>query len=78
MKFNRTKSPSNTSGVSIYMAYLLRYIPNFPVTAAQLQKKAADKHFSRLEKYFGSLPPDKAFDKPEDVLNLFKNYNKNG
>ncbi len=63
---------SITDNVSIYLAYLLRYIPDFPVTAAELQKKAADKHFGRLARYLGELPPEQSFKRAQDVLDLLK------
>jgi hypothetical protein len=61
-----------TANMSIYMAYLLRYVQVYPVTAEQLKKKATDKHFPRLAGFLDGLPPERLFHNSFDVLDLLK------
>lgn len=61
-----TKQPSSI--LSVYMAYLLRYMPEYPITVEQLHKKAVAKRFLRLVVYLESLPPDHVYNNSQEAL----------
>ncbi len=69
---HHTKKPvTATENLAIYAVHLLRYTPT-PVTAAELQKKAAGRHFNRLANYFGEMPPETTFYQMQQILDGLK------
>ncbi len=71
MNGNDIKQSAAKNSVMVYASYLLRYVST-PITAGELQKMAARKHFMRIANYFGELPADKVFKKREDILSVLK------
>lgn len=61
-----------TDSMTIYMAYLVRYVPSYPVTAEQLCKMATAKHFLRLAQYLSELPPDHIYHSAGEIITQFK------
>lgn len=65
------QSAAAEASILVYASYLLRYVST-PITADELRKKAASKHFKRLADHFAALPEDRVFKRREDILTVLK------
>ncbi len=65
------QSTAAEASILVYASYLLRYVST-PITADELRKKAASKHFKRLADHFAALPEDRVFNRHDDILNALR------
>ena len=61
----------NKSNVGIYMAYLVRYVQEYPVTVEQLRQIADERNFPRLATYFSELPSERTYQNARAILDDF-------
>lgn len=67
-----------TNSSNIYLAYMVRYINDYPISADQLRKVAENRNFPRLAAYFKRFPKDHSYRNSESILAEFRSQSLPG